>query len=31
MGNPPQSYGTSPAIRAHTALPATRRSEHVPP
>jgi len=23
MGNPPQSYGTSPAIRAHTVLPAT--------
>jgi len=23
MGNTPQSYGTSPAIMAHTVLPAT--------
>jgi len=25
MGTPPQSYGTSPAVRDHTVLPATRR------
>jgi len=31
MGNPPQSDGTSPAIRAHTALHATWRSEHTLP
>jgi len=26
MGNTPQSYGTSPAIMAHTVLPATRHT-----